>query len=1342
MSGENQQQPAQQVDLSYNIALSQMNTFEVSFNFIEKFRNFLIQTIPNWYAEIKIVIDNPNNPNFMKYYYMRALSEMYTTSRVTQPQLQPTGIGREIDNVFRIPTDINAYVFNLQKQRYCCLLNMPENSFPPQGSDPYSDVGFLRDEAEIWFMIWKKKNRKREFFENHLAPFWKSEYKLIDGNLNLNFTYWKFIESMLENIGTDYVVNLGRLIDSDAGLTIWKRFNLDILPTCEWNAGLYDFRVCENPVLEASEFESFINALNLDLNSDYFLNNRGGAAQYKKSVHKTCLENAALKIQDAGEVFIASNISEEYFKHGKLFADIQDILVMKNIIFNTRMEEDDAFHIVLNQLNLELFEQFDMENYSNQPLEIRQYIKDTQNAIKRNRLNENKDLIKECYFHWQEAGSPEAWMDKQIEAIRMRIESENSTLRKKLLNDWNQAKSNENTEMVKAINTAQEEAKKEVAKIDKINNDDQVKKWITAYLKKFNPEITTEQINEKIKSFGPNATIDEIKRQLDLEETNKNEEWEEVVPFLLKLYANLELPIKDQNGAIKKVPMIKDAHQLTPEEQDYVNKRIRSLSTKTNGDAQKAKDIIKSEYMTKVPEIQDLISSQTEQDKIIWRQSFFTEMLNFYNWDVSKWYDFFKNIYPKVKKVIHYNVLYVTQNSDFLTSPDSDHSAIIEVLDKKIAEYDAKKSQIMTDEVRRKMTEFPDFVTEDELAGHVENAKDAIQYIHLKDIGRKHLNKTGDLKDIEYNLEWNNLFFHESINGVLEKINKYFKQQDPNYNIHQEQQLQQSLPLPKNILDDLKYYNGMNTGLLKDYFDVEREFSVLQKINPLAATSKNFEEYIIKSKNSHNEYSSNKQCFENNVKAMTESAKIDISNFKIDEESYRNAKYNKQTGEYKGEWDLDNAVQLWNDVIGQPVFNSNEDAIYWLRKMKGKNGVGGISFLIHEAASKERSMTFENEAKAEYEKWKGYQDQGLVRLWNWAEMEKILGGKAKVVAFLKKISEDYIRNTYNQYYRQLDLKKYFDRPQQVANNKNQTIDANYILAEIGKDVSDAKTTITDMKKTWESTDTGRVNAIKEINKYLDQNQKISEQPWDWQNSHLKYNGDRKKMKAEFLLHYHNAVQQYNGAANEMLNVDEVERRVERLTDKELAEIETIVDEAGKFNHNKIWWNSSKDVINFISLASQWKVWNDAWVQEYSKMDKNEIYKFMTTIIEKQIYPKVTGEDYKWKNNKTQSAVDNFQQIYLDTMKEIGENNELEKNSTLKQTFESLKGSTGYSTYRTFRKAYQDETKAIQFLERINQENDYRNRFNKQSISYPEGDAMDDAAKIDWLKKEIKVMKIV
>ena len=68
--------------------------------------------------------------------------------------------------------------------------------------------------------------------------------------------------------------------------------------------------------------------------------------------------------------------------------------------------------------------------------------------------------------------------------------------------------------------------------------------------------------------------------------------------------------------------------------------------------------------------------------------------------------------------------------------------------------------------------------------------------------------------------------------------------------------------------------------------------------------------------------------------------------------------------------------------------------------MKGKNGVGGISFLIHEAASKERSMTFENEAKAEYDKWD--------RLWNWAEMEMILGGKGKVVAFLPKITEDYI----------------------------------------------------------------------------------------------------------------------------------------------------------------------------------------------------------------------------------------------------------------------------------------------------------------------------------------------
>lgn len=95
-------------------------------------------------------------------------------------------------------------------------------------------------------------------------------------------------------------------------------------------------------------------------------------------------------------------------------------------------------------------------------------------------------------------------------------------------------------------------------------------------------------------------------------------------------------------------------------------------------------------------------------------------------------------------------------------------------------------------------------------------------------------------------------------------------------------------------------------------------------------------------------------------------------------------------------------------LLGNQFLNSNQDAIYWIRKLKGKNGVGGISFLIHEGASKERSMTFENEAKAEYDKWERYPDQGLVRLWNWAEMEMILGGKGKVVAFLQKITEDYI----------------------------------------------------------------------------------------------------------------------------------------------------------------------------------------------------------------------------------------------------------------------------------------------------------------------------------------------
>lgn len=195
----------------------------VSYDVIEGFRNILAQEISDWYEEIRLIVEDENNDNFIKYWFLRSVIEVYTKNIVCNPKTTPDGVGEELKTKFKAGYNINQYVRELQNDRYVMLRG---ESYPPQNYQVLDDVGFLYHETQVWFMIWKKKNQSQIFFEDYIAPFISSDYVLADTNQILNFIYFKASQSLMKDIGDEYNPNLVAATSQVLGLQIINNLRL------------------------------------------------------------------------------------------------------------------------------------------------------------------------------------------------------------------------------------------------------------------------------------------------------------------------------------------------------------------------------------------------------------------------------------------------------------------------------------------------------------------------------------------------------------------------------------------------------------------------------------------------------------------------------------------------------------------------------------------------------------------------------------------------------------------------------------------------------------------------------------------------------------------------------------------------------------------------------------------------------------------------------------------------------------------------------------------------------------------------------------------------------------
>ncbi|KAK8881871.1 hypothetical protein M9Y10_044507 [Tritrichomonas musculus] len=1249
-----------QEEAQYLAAYQNMNVVDVSTEVITKLRNFASGSIPEWYNEIKTSIEKQSFPNYIKFYFLRLLIEYHTGNYLLGKDMTPAQAAAEVKQSFLNGISLKDAVGVVQTARYQQIVNLPLNNVILE------QTGMTEEEAHVFFKFWKKNKEKPDFWESHKTQFCTEEFVFGDNAYQINLSYVQLASFFLGDKMGKLHTNWKNLNETSNGLNILRDLHLSIFENEDFQPSVIDFWTQgkgdeDKMIKENLDFEKLMHAIQGEIGINDFLSVQGTTTIISHNLPFKNLEKAILTLQASGERITAENVAKQFFALGADYQKLKEIAEIRARLADLKRHGTLQARAMLKTLIRDKDKFWQRFNISDQlPENLQHYFDYLENSI---RATRHDFMEREFQFADDNRGGDEnKWFEEQISILMNSLDETNDKLRNSLKEREAQASNGAKTTMINVEKILQDAIAKRNAMIDEIKNGNIKRDAVKDMLKAKNPEVTNKEIEEEAEKYK-DKDIDEAKLIIENEKQISENQWLEVYNYFAEVMSGVRKTVPGQNGTVIEITLLtySDPVLKTIPEDQYkkLEPRIKKLKEKHKGNADAAIADLKEDNQTRLPIIQNILDNQSEYDKEFINQDW-AALLDSYDWDIERWYDYISQVIPKLQTLIKYNSQYDNNYGPELRNKTKPISSIVKHLDDKIVEYQKRQNIIAADQdVMNYISTNTDFITIEEVAGHAKDAKEAKIYINLK-VALK--NKTGrdcGVKDYLFRQRIDEGFYSKEINGDVIKWDQRMKKENPTLvqeMVKTTEKNQNFYGLPKEKFDDLRYWKDIDDEKWRmKYFEVENNFGVLKKIDPDAKNCKSFEEYIVKKNNpvSSPACSSDKQCFIQNAGIETDNAALQIKNFITRFEEFQKAKYNMISGDFKGEYSLELARQLWNKNINKPHFETTEQCAKWLMD-SGKTGEAGISYLVNEVNSRNQSLFADKNFNQVWEKWAKFAADNLVVLEPKDVMAKAVGGYQALQTMLNAIEKDFLTE-YFKYYNRIDLAKYFKNKQ--ASNGELKVDPEEIYTGLTNDIQKAKSVIRDFQNTMTSLDNDRIEINKELSReYADQHPEddyldigielYDTKPCDWESRFKLWGGNINKMKAEILILYYNALCDKQNRLGEKIDPTHMIPLVNSKYGEDIKPLWDLVEKLRNSYNVKEWWENSAEVEKFKELTKEAEVWEVSWDKQIPQLSSvDEALKFMINIMEKQVYPKLTGEGpYDWKDGKTDSAKANWEII--------------------------------------------------------------------------------------------------